>query len=279
MNMTSSPFLVFCLIACSLVATADALWLDSGSHRLVASAGDGKPERSYVFSYNHVNSANAEPRHVFSYHVNSGEVTPAVSLGQSRVSPADVVDVNSGNVSPAGRLKTCSGMTPGDFFLIGASLLTISLVAPSCIVANAAFWGDVRMLRWAVSRGDINKKTLFGGSTALLIATFMGRPAAVRFLLEEGAETYTWTRGDDTFNELEVARRRLVAHTEYRSRKGPAWELLNPPHQDSKLSRLSECVALLKAPAKVVENAARDAPKALESAEPSAARWWLCFLC
>ncbi|KAJ1473191.1 hypothetical protein T484DRAFT_1837393 [Baffinella frigidus] len=156
----------------------------------------------------------------------------------------------------------------GSEFGLGAFLFT-----------NAAAQGDVWTLRFMVHAGhDINAKA-WSGYSALMRAALAGKPAAIRYLLEEGADTYTWTLGSPRHEtELDVAKRRVEAHKKERSRKGLSWQQRHPQNLDPKLRRLSECVELLQSP-----SAVRDAKAARELVannppkkdDSSVARGWL----
>jgi len=256
--MKAPCLLVLSLLACSL-APADALW--SGSHWFTraASPGDVKPSTGL---------RSSSP--VLAFQFNSK--APIL-----RTAPA--IDTLETTASAIDKLAT-----------VGAGFFYCALVAPVCssflspiLFSIAAMQGDVKILRWMVLAGqEINVRALplAHCMTALGVATLAGKPAAVRFLLEEGAET---ALGSPFETELEVATRLLAERAEVRSRKGRSWQQKNPPHLDSKLNSFAECVEILKNPAEPARVAAKAAQQLLltnpspTGEASSAAREWLCF--
>ncbi|KAJ1473190.1 hypothetical protein T484DRAFT_1837392 [Baffinella frigidus] len=225
MATRSLCLLVLSLLACSLVAPADALWF--GSHffanaaRPGGSPGDVKPLSDPLYSF------------------------------QVHIIPRDVShDLETSRES----------LQLGKFLAVGVKLLSVSLVAPvawsllsTFLFSIAALRGDVTTLRLMVHAGqEIDSKD---GWSALRIATFAGQPAAIRLLLEEGAETIPRYGSAGKETELEMARRLLALHKEERSRKGLSWKQKNPTDTDPTLIQLSECVELLRDPTKPARDA------------------------
>ena len=147
---------------------------------------------------------------------------------------------------------------------VGLSLLSCLLVVEAGSIFSIGFpevaaRGDVPTLRRRVLDGEnINQRDFPLGLTPLMNAATRGKAGAVRFLLDEGADTSittSWCNSDGSFSftakgahltaldltELERARRMQEA-----AGKGQSWKKQHPDHVDSTLTGLSECVDLLK---------------------------------
>ena len=135
----------------------------------------------------------------------------------------------------------------------------------------AAYAGDVKALRRHVLAGqNLNQKD-DRGWTALGSAALAGDACALRFLLEEGADITTIS--DDRTDPLDVAKDALAERKKELEGQGLSFKQQHPPHLDSKLKSLTECVELLKDPAKV-QTAARIVAT---EPKPRGWSWWLCF--
>ena len=269
MASRSLCIIVLSLIACSLIAPADALWF--GSHRFMSAASRGvvKPLRSPVLAFQHINSKDYAHTTATSWD-REDFVFPTTPLMHAFCVTA---------------LSYLYLMTFVDGF-------GIEFGPGPFLFTNAAMRGDVWTLRSMVYFGQSVNAKAWKGRTALMRATSAGRPAAIRFLLEQGAETYTWGAEG---SELDIAKRLLAEHTTERSLKDFSWQQAlkdfcwqqeNPPHLDSKSKRLSECVDLLQDPAKPARDqkakrATRELLKkpstAKDSVWPSTPTMWLCF--
>ena len=195
MATRSLCILVMSLLACALLAPADALWL--GSHRFMSAASRGvvKPLRSPVLAFQHINSRDYALTTALSWDTLDSVFLTTLLTNAFCVTALIYLFL----------VTIVDGF--GTEFGLGPFLFT-----------NAAMRGDVWTLRLMVHFGQSVNAKAWKGRTALMRATLAGRPAAVRFLLEQGAETYTWGAEG---SELDIARRLLAEHTAERSLKVP----------------------------------------------------------
>ncbi|KAJ1487294.1 hypothetical protein T484DRAFT_2019991 [Baffinella frigidus] len=229
--MATTSLFLFLLLAFSLVAPGDALWFgapgDVKPLRSPARPGDAKPLRGLAFQ-----------------HINSRDCSLQTASSCDTRDPLDTV------------LNTIFvGLSL--LYATGLSFLCLTILAPGfgfdfglgpLIFTNAAKRGDVWTLRLMVHAGQAVDVKAWKGRTALMRATLAIKPAAIRFLLEEGAKTSADGK------ELEIVKHLLAERTAERSLKGLSWQERVPPHLDSKMKRLSECVELLQYPAKPAQD-------------------------
>jgi hypothetical protein len=146
-------------------------------------------------------------------------------------------------------------------FLLAVKLKTQPEVEPYVSVsvrpevdsfAMTAWRGDVEGLRNHVLAGQNLNEVGSLKITALRCAVLSGEAGAVRFLLQEGADPQQTSMFQDA---LGTAERMVTLRKRELEGRGHSWKVANPNHVDSKLKALSECVELLKNPAKAFETA------------------------
>ncbi|KAJ1489856.1 hypothetical protein T484DRAFT_3417496 [Baffinella frigidus] len=132
----------------------------------------------------------------------------------------------------------------------------------------AAWRGDVTALRACVMAGQPLNEEGSLNITALRIAALAGKPDAVRYLIQEGADPQTASTFQDA---LGTAQRMLTLRKRELEDTGKSYKEWNPPHLDSKVKDFAECVDLLQNPATAF-TAAPEMPSPEQDA--SGARWW-----
>jgi len=157
--------------------------------------------------------------------------------------------------------------SPSSFFspfLLAVKLKTPPEVHPDASVSVRPDQADVDSFAMTAWRGDVEglRNHVLAGQnlneegslniTALRCAVLSGEAGAVRFLLQEGADPQHSSMFQDA---LGTAERMVTLRKRELEGRGRSWKVLNPPHLDSKLKGLVECVELLKNPAKAWETA------------------------